>query len=453
MLVSSVIVCLSFMSYQHDIGNLRSDWTVQDRWVFMLSSVSIILSFLGVMATIFPQERPVCRVESILVWCVLTLWSIGSVSTIINPFDQGGNGVTDTYVTLHPSVFFFSILCLITSVVMLASWYKEYIVNSDSSSVTYWILLAVMSFFTLVSSFAFRNATVEVPVIVADDAFGGTNSTTTNANTTEVMTIPQCQSEGYDCKRVNFAICLSAISAACCSVLTPWRVSMRCQIDVSLVLFFSWFVGSFVLTTTTGPATNVGTLYFSIWICVFLSLHLLIVVSTYDSTVQKTSHDGKGNKRTSVDIGRAEIFEVAYNALEVGRRKHTTKPNRSDSYKDLFAPSEDWVNLSPHSPSEDFDQTLFAQSQQDSPRVFENRQIRRLELWSHLMIASCICLASLHLSQSASPEKVDIYGKVALSVPAISVACSSVGIGTALRTSQTSKVIEGVSVSRFGLCV
>ena len=284
LLVASIIVCLSFLSYQHDLSELGSNWSIQDRWIFMLSTTSTVLSFFGTIAAIFPEERPVCRTESILIWFVVILWSIGSITTIINPFGtsllitnddtqqnlDNNNPTDDEYVVIQPTVYFFSLFSLIISIVMVGSWFKQYIVDEDSPSATYWILLGSRSFFALVSAFAFRNRVVERPLYDDNnDVQGGDTSiyqesnSTLNGNqtntTVENIFVRQCETIGNDCTMVTFAIVLSAISAGCCCVVVPWKgVSMRCQNDVCLLLFVSWCIGVGLLTKGTGPATTIG---------------------------------------------------------------------------------------------------------------------------------------------------------------------------------------------------
>lgn len=440
LLVASIIVCTSFLSYQHDLDELGKNWSLQDRWVFMLSTLSILLSFLGIVASICPQERTVCRFESILVWSAVVLWCTGSVTNIIiiHPFQEGG----DPSIVRHPSIYFFSIVCLIISILIMASWFKQFVVSDDSPTATYWILLGTMSFYAVVSSIAFRDKTVEVPV----EAASGMNIT----NTTETIRMQQCEMSGFSCERATFATFISAISAGCCCIITPWRgISVRCQNDVCLLLFVSWCVGARLLTFNTGPATNFGNLYLSVWFCVFLSLHLLIVTATSESSLGVAS--GRPSRRSSTTVGRGDILEVAYDAMEI-RRRLASKPNKSDSYKDLFEPVEDWDGWHSTSSLEEGNKESVLQTGRESAsHLYERRQVQRLEYWSMLLIASIVCLAAIFPDSSSGLERC-IWDKTALAIPSTSIVFSLLGIGTVLRSSNRAKVMEGMSVSTAVRC-
>eukprot|EP00529_Nitzschia_sp_RCC80_P015552 CAMPEP_0113467916 /NCGR_PEP_ID=MMETSP0014_2-20120614/15068_1 /TAXON_ID=2857 /ORGANISM="Nitzschia sp." /LENGTH=685 /DNA_ID=CAMNT_0000360253 /DNA_START=448 /DNA_END=2505 /DNA_ORIENTATION=- /assembly_acc=CAM_ASM_000159 len=455
--VSSIVVCLSFLSYRHDLEELTtSSWTLQDRLVFFVSSISAVLSFLGILSTIFHgrERRTFGNPESVLVWSVCILWSIGSIVAIIDGTDENGDGITDENdqaLLLNPSVLIFSFACIVTSVVMISSWFQQYVVSNDSPSVTYFMLLASMSFLAMVSSIAFRNIIIEVPVVSTTGWDDNTTSTddfaiiqnetlSTLQNTT--TTIRQCESTGNDCTRINFAIWMSAISGTCCCIMIPWTgISIRCKVDVCITLFIVWLVGAFLLTTMTAPKFSVVAMFFSIWICLFLALHLLILVSTYDDT----DKENKSRRRTSQRFGRMDILDVAYDALDSTKKQ---KPTRSDSYKDLFEEYDDWSSMfGSESPPENAlsHDTLFMQSvreQQRNERMLDARCVNRLELWSILLIVSTVCLTSLHFYQEDQNQQKNIYDKLFIAVPSISIVLSTIGMGTVLRTNKVSKIIE-----------
>ena len=467
--VSSIVVCLSFLSYRRDLNELATpSWTLQDRLVFFVSSISVFLSFLGIILTIFHgrERRTFGNPESVLVWSVCILWSIGSIVAIIDGSDTSGDGITDendqALLLLNPSILTFSFVCVVTSVIIISSWFKQYVVSNDSPSVTYFMLLAAMSFIAMVSSISFRNVWIKAPVvsglnnnststddftIIQNETLSAlqnettmTGMTTTTTTENEVRVIRQCEIDGNDCARINFAIWLSAISGACCCIMTAWNgISVRCKVDACMTLFAAWFVAAFLLTTMTAPNFSVVSLYFSVWICLFLSLHLLIVLSTYDNT------HNEGKSRTSQVVGRMDILNVAYDAMDSAKKQ---RPTRSDSYEDLFEQNDDWDSMvGSVLPTENAmgQETLFTQSirdQQRNKRLFEATCVNRLELWSNLLMVSTVCLTSFHFYQGDQKQPKSIYNKLGIAVPSISIAFSIIGIGTVLRTSKVSKIIE-----------
>ena len=472
--VSSIVVCLSFLSYRSDLKELvSSSWTLQDRLVFFVSSISAVLSFLGILSTILHgrERRTFGNPESVLVWSVCILWSIGSIVAIIDGSDTNDDGITDendqAVLLLNPSILIFSFVCVVTSVIMISSWFKQYVVSNDSPSVTYFMLLAAMSFIAMVSSIAFRNVWIEVPavsglnnnltssddssIIIQNETLSTIqNETTVTTATTENVRIRQCEIDGNYCSRIKFAIWLSAISGTCCCIMTAWAgISVRCKVDACMMLFAGWFVAGFLLTTMTAPKFSIVSLFFSVWICLFLSLHLLIVVSTYDDTY----NERKSRRGTSQVVGRMDILNVAYDALDSAKKE---KPTRSDSYKDLFEDyNDDWNSmLGSVLPTENAlaQDTLFMQSireNQRNERLLEATCVNRLELWSNLLIVSTVCLTSLTFYQEDQNQTKRIYDKLAIAVPSISIGLSIIGIGTVLRTSKVSKIIEPSMVRYF----
>ena len=62
-------------------------------------------------------------------------------------------------VTFHPNVYIFSLCSMIISLIMMASWYREFVfTGNDWSASAQWILLGAMSFYVMLSGIAFRDA-------------------------------------------------------------------------------------------------------------------------------------------------------------------------------------------------------------------------------------------------------------------------------------------------------
>jgi hypothetical protein len=195
--IVSLIVIVSYVAHK-DIRKAESGdgFNQEDYWVFYNSVLSVFLSLLGVVACIFPQEHNVCRLESILVWLIVICWSATAIVAIVGPytpseqlltnyrFSKLNNGewqstiakkkfnfrlrsyfslfsafLIQKKVTFHPNVYFFSLCSMIVSMIMMASWYREFVfTGNDWSASTQWILLGAMSFYVMLSGIAFRDA-------------------------------------------------------------------------------------------------------------------------------------------------------------------------------------------------------------------------------------------------------------------------------------------------------
>lgn len=84
---SSLIVVVSFAIY-HLLGPGVEEYLLEDNLLFYCGVASTIISFLGLLTCIFPQEHNVCRIESILIWILATCWSITAIVAIIGPYNS-----------------------------------------------------------------------------------------------------------------------------------------------------------------------------------------------------------------------------------------------------------------------------------------------------------------------------------------------------------------------------
>jgi hypothetical protein len=445
-LVSSLVVACSFVPYfQHDdpIGDDEAESKIQ--WVFYASIASIVLSSLGiVVSAILPQTELVgspCRIESILVWLTGGLWSISTVTSIVGRFDQDMSVIDESYIAERPNLYFFTFCCLIMSILLISSWFLENISTEDSLTTTQWMLLGTMSFFVVISGIAFRNSARSSLTTTAPDHDNGTYSGSNS--TTSTTTITFCEAEPVKCHRVNVSIVLGGISAAVACVITPWRgAGLKCQTDVSAMLFTAWFVAIWFLTFDSGPGRSWGNLYFGTWANFFLSLNILIVSSTMDETTRKLANQRTGSRT----LGRDDVWEEALERLDMTKWQQSAGGlKKTDSYTFLFSPAEEWPDnlddgctLHAEDPIRTGD--VRASAMMERARIRAS-QVKRLETWSTLGVASAVNLAAM----LPTLEKIGA-ARFPTTIPSISIVVSFLGFATCLRKSNVAKRIQAGSV-------
>jgi hypothetical protein len=409
-----------------------SDWTREDTWLFAIPCISASLSFLGSIASVCQRDvDKVCRIESQLVWSITALWTISAIVTAVGPLSEVSMTTYETFIQNHPNVYFFSFGALVVSIILVASWFNQYIHGEDveNSISTQWILLGAISFLSMLRGIAFRHASLSDNLI--EDLGNGTIYNIT-------IVVPICESGVYVCERVTFTIVLSAISATTACIMTPGKGNSRkCQADVGITLFIGWLFGVGFLTFGSGPGVQLGSLFISIYINLFLCLDM-VIQSTAGSNGKKVTR-----RRSSV-VGRGAIFDAAYTQLERMHPETQEHLDRSTSYVDLF----ENVTLGSESKDGDHEGT--------DPQVNRNRrsyldlkyeaiQVNRLELWCILIIESCVNVAALIPNLSWSGERT-LDQKFILTLPSLSIVISCIGFATCMRKTKRAKIIQGVSV-------
>jgi hypothetical protein len=428
--VASVIVLASFLSYRY-YKPKGSQWTTEDTWIFTVPAVSAVLSFLGIVSSVCQRDiDAVCRIESQLVWSVTVLWTISAIVTTVGPI----HGVVvsfEVFIASHPNLYFFSFLALVVSIILMASWFNQYIYGEEveNSTSTQWILLGAISFLAMLRSIAFRDSFLTDNFI--EDLGNGTTYNTTTL-------VPICESDTFTCERVTFAIVLSAISATTSCVMTPFRGSGRkCHADVGITLFIGWMFGVAFLTFASGPAVQLGSLYIASYVNLFLCLDI-VIQSTAGSNWKKSA------LRRSSLVGRGAIFDAAYTQLERMNPETQEHLDRSASYRDLF----ENVTLG-SGPEDDVRQETDPNPnthQRDHVDLkYQAIQVNRLELWCILIIESCISVASLIPNLSAPGDR-NLAQKTIMTLPCLSIVISSIGFATCMRKTKRASIIQGVSV-------
>jgi hypothetical protein len=429
--VASIIVLVSFLSYRYNKGK-GSEWSTEDTWLFTIPTISSLLSFLGIVFSVFQRDvDAVCRIESQLVWSVTALWTISAIVATVGPINGLPIDSYESFINDHPNLYFFCFWALLVSIILVASWFNQYIYGEEveNSISTQWILLGAISFLSMLRGISFRDARLTDYLI--EDLGNGTTYNTT-------IVVPICETGVYTCDRVTFTIILSAVSATTACVMTPWKGNSRkCQADVGITLFIAWLFGIAFVTFDSGPGVQLGSLYISSYINLFLCLDI-VIQSTAGSNGKKIA-----NPSSSV-VGRGAIFDAAYTQLERMNPDTQEHPDRSASYKDLF----ENVTLMSTSEGDDHEETIPPATRHRRSYIdlkYQAIQVNRLELWCILIIESCVNVAAL-VPNLSGPWDRSFPQKGILTLPSLSIIISFVGIATCMRKTNRANIIQIASV-------
>ena len=301
-----------------DIGEesslISSTSSGDDRRVIYIVIFSIFLSFFGLVVSVIPKQERLHIFESIVIWLNMIVW--GAVAIFSNVLPTNSEESIEINVIAEPNIFFFGYICLIMSILLLASWFQVEVQKGNNEDYiltsTQWILLCASSIIVMISAIGFRNRRLDLVVVPSS----GLNNTTMNNSTTNYTTTNQtsiyddnnyyydstfnfttnvttiddegtnttirtsfCEaSQSFNCRRVDFAIVLGAFSSVCSfgTSLGSKSSPLGCMIDLSLILFIGWLCGAIFLTFQTGPGHGLGTIFFGTWFCLLLSLNIFL---------------------------------------------------------------------------------------------------------------------------------------------------------------------------------
>jgi hypothetical protein len=223
-----------------------------------------------------------------------------------------------------------------------------------------------------------------------------------------------------DTQSVRFAILLGIVTTSIAGAFLPCKnAPMKCQADVSVLLFIAWCCGVAIITFPPGPGVSMGDLYFGSWACFFITLRILVLATSSDDTSESRIVDinPTSNDTGAVVVDRGDILNVAYNQLEQLAQFGQDSEVRDDS-ESLFSSVESWSFVDRDRPA--------LGSEQDhgpSPRVYERN---RLELWTVHIVGSIVCLVSL-LPILPDKETSEDLERIELVVPSVSLALGCFG--------------------------
>ena len=192
----------------------------------------------------------------------------------------------------NANLYFFSWGALISSILLAGSWAKE--ANGDKASKTtiQWVCLVASSFVVMGTSSSFINDT-------------------------------GCKSLDLDtdkCDRTKFAISLGLASGILAMVMLPFKhAPMICHMVMGLLLFCCWCCGVGFITFGSGPGINLGNVYFTTWISLFLCLSIT-------TTAFSAMRGEKADKEDEPKAAKPEAEQAAKPEAE-----QAAKPEDNDS--------------------------------------------------------------------------------------------------------------------------
>jgi hypothetical protein len=256
--VFSAICVAAHFTAVSDNKDAGVDPSRADKWTGSVMIISMALSFIACLAHHFFAESFVDKVgEGFFSVLVLALWGAG-MAAVMNP--DNGQAVTEFGEILNANLYFFSWASLATAVWIFCSFVtiQAYFKRGDDAAappdMTKWYLLVAASFVVMTSS---------IRLYQADANF--------------------CNDGGSSnyCSRVKYALSLGAVAVffgLVDVVLTNLgKMTVYPEAGLTFTLFVLYIVGIAIITFggNRGPGTNVGNLYFSIWLGFILPMFLV----------------------------------------------------------------------------------------------------------------------------------------------------------------------------------
>ena len=366
-------------SYYDELTRSDMELSGRDLWVFYSSGASALFAVCGLVVCLLPIERKACGLESLLVWFIAILRSTTTVVGIIGRYQVDREMTllsSQRLLTFNPNVYFFSLWALVASILMVASWHKDFITEGSAwKTSSQWILLGAMSFFTMLSALVFRDQIIvgefidptdrtilrsdlvsSIEALTNDETIR--NSTRIGSLTNGFLardetrttdpaqalfealveagtlgTVSTCEAASYSCSRIHYVIGLSAVTGAMACFLGPIKgENQTFQLDISIILLLLWLTALPILTVSPGPATRVGNLYFGIYVCYFLVLNIFVSALAFNTSSGNTEEGAMDyDSKDSEAMNRDDLWQEAYGEMEISASLEHER-DEDDSY-------------------------------------------------------------------------------------------------------------------------
>jgi hypothetical protein len=420
-------------------------------WVVVTATVSILLSFSGVLCWLLPQIETIQRIEMACIFIVVALNGVVVTFSTIKPSYK--LYLADFFFVVLPNVFMFGWLCVFSGIVLLANWYWHDVQKEEGLATVQWILLASTSFVVMIAALAYRDTSLETL-----EAYLGNETTALNSETQSVTSICEVM-EGVSCNRVYLALILGAISAATSTSIAAWKNAPQlCQSEVAFLLFIAWISGVAILTFETGPGKIIGSIYFGTWVSLVLSLDI------YITTIKASTQNSRGIEIAQQATNRDDIFGVAHDRLEIqlagwssgSRAAASARRVRKGLSSVLFSSIEVWSGPSDRtggnetsSPSVASPEVGITLTTTNVATATRRHKLTRLEFWIVLLLLSCVCLAALFPTLPETEDRAT-HEIFAIAVPSVSIGLSLLGYALCLMPQKAAKYADLVLVRSKG---
>lgn len=234
-LISLTVLCAIADSYP------PSERDEKEKFTLATACISLILSFLVTISHIFRSMRKHLvgtLLEMLFAVMPLSLWIVSAI-LIQNPANglassiDEKNGFEDIE---YANLYFSGWLVLFSNMHLVASIFRDN--NNYDAQISGWMLFFTSSIVLMGMSLTLKDGICEID-------------------------------QGVICSRTTFAVVIGIIGACMALIAMLLLACGKMVVMVSLIFGFLssglYIVGVILLTAATGPASNVGTMYFSAW--------------------------------------------------------------------------------------------------------------------------------------------------------------------------------------------
>uniref|UniRef100_A0A7S4ABI5 EamA domain-containing protein n=1 Tax=Pseudo-nitzschia australis TaxID=44445 RepID=A0A7S4ABI5_9STRA len=406
----------------------------QDIVVLSLYTPSILFSLGGLLTSMCFKGKTKTLTETILIFANLINWIMIAIATLVD-VDTHLKGLSDLVVGTNdnnsyeggrdikePNIYFFSFGSLFISVYLTSSWVKQYILRDENAlTTTQWMLLATSGFLVMI------------------------------AGCSQLQTASCGNDDEYGCSRVIFSICNGLLSGVTSCLLVPWRSApLKCQGEFAMILLISWAAAIPILTFKSGPAVDINTMYFGIYISFHLALNILSTTAHADALLEASAYsqvqfDMTETEKAEDELGAAGFLDFAYANL--------THPQAVDPADDLrnADPSEAMLfePVKVYSSVDGLVQNSWRESQFNRKVILGKHDSERIQIWFCLLVESSVCIAVFYDVMDKSESFADQWIVLA---PVLSVILCTIGWVTSLVQKKCARMAEGVLVCSKKKC-
>jgi hypothetical protein len=262
------VVSLTSLTNMFD-GEKSKDWSTEQRWVFSVTAVSLIMSFLACVFYMFFKQQFTSNKLIEIGWTVVVLafWCAGlpALMDYENQFAMGGSLQSSIS---NGNLFFASWGALIVSLMLATSHFQVHYNRHDDKHLFHWVGFAASGLAVMCSTSRFWS-----------------NFCTDSGTDTEI------------CARTAFGLVLGAVSFVVGGSIAWIHLDLFYAQLVSIVFVIAWCFGVSYLTFDQGPAVPLGSLYFGTWFSLLFALAVagpgvLTMIHKVTGTTEETTEGG-----------------------------------------------------------------------------------------------------------------------------------------------------------------
>jgi hypothetical protein len=264
-----VFSCVSLAAFA---SNLAGKKTKSEKWVLSVLSISLILTFLAVVAHSVAKDKFVGQKPEGAVSTLLLIFWCAGLPAIMDP--NKGFAVTGTFgapLVINSNLYFFSWVSFICVLYIQGHWSQEITGRDVASQVT--------------PKYAKWGGIMATSVVVL-------------AASAKIHKDTKCTgfNKGSEfCKRTSYAISLGVlgmvIAMGAIFLMQRAKLAQKVEAALAFVMFVLYTFGVGFITFGEGPAISIGNLYFATWIGFGISIFL--VFATFKDFMAARNNDSE----------------------------------------------------------------------------------------------------------------------------------------------------------------